>query len=244
MRRQVKKRQGLVLSPENKVKKEKSKKNNKMTVRPLTTSQKAIVEDITRRFKEELRDHDLKVTKLKVEIMEGEEKSTIEKVKQFMEANTETTEKETDVLGTTELWEKYIEWNRKVNKEEGMRGMDVGSVNAILSTNVMGQILSELNYKSKKGKYEGKSVRGYANLKYKGEADSSVSVLEFMEKYTEKTKSTLDRVIISKILPKFYTEHRERYGEETFRKKLNRFGYTTKGAKATQRVEGLSLIHI
>ena len=204
----------------------------------ITKSQKAVLEDATRRFKAELRDADLKVITLKVDILGSEEKSTTDKVKMFMKANTETTEKETDVLGTTELWDKYEEWNRKVNKEEGMSGMDIGAVNAILSTNVMGHILSELNYKAKMGKYEGKTVRGYSKLKYKGEADESISVLQFMEKYTEKTSSTLDRVSISKLLPKFYTDHRERYGLETFRKKLNRFGYTTKAAKATQRVEG------
>ena len=197
-----------------------------------------ILEEITRRFKDELREHDYKVTTLKVERMGEEEISTLAKVKKFMEATTERTEKETDVLGTTELWYKYEEWNRKKNKEEGLTGMEIGAVNVVLSKNVMGHILTELNYKSKKGKYEGKTVRGYGYLKYKGEADNSIRVKEFMEKYTEKTDSTLDRVTIEKVLPKFYREHRERYGIETFRKKLNRLGYTTKAAKETQRVEG------
>ena len=204
----------------------------------MNPSQKGIIEDIIRRFKDELRDVDVKVTTLKVELMEEEEISTMAKVKKFMEHSTEMTEKETDVIGTTDLWYKYEEWNRKKNKEYGLTGMDIGAVNVVLSTNEMGRILSELNYKSKKGKYEGKTVRGYGNLRYKEEADNSISVKEFMEKYTEKTVSTLDRVTIEKVLPKFYREHRERYGIETFRKKLNRFGYTTKAAKETQRVEG------
>jgi len=204
----------------------------------MNPSQKGIIEDIIRRFKDELRDAYFKVTTLKVELMEEEEISTMAKVKKFMENSTEMTEKETDVIGTTELWYKYEEWNRNKNKEDGLTGMDIGAVNVVLSTNEMGRILSELNYKSKKGKYEGKTVRGYGYLKYKGEADNSISVKEFMEKYTENTNSTLDRVSIEKLLPKFYREQRERYGIETFRKKLNRFGYATKAAKETQRVEG------
>jgi hypothetical protein len=204
----------------------------------ITKSQESIIEDITRRLREELRDVDLKLITIKVDNLEAEEKQTTDKVKIFMETNTEETEKETDILGTTELWTKYEEWNRKTNKEEGFKGSDIGAVNVVLSTNVMGHILTELNYKAKIGKYEGKAMRGYSNLKYRGEADESISVLKFMEKYTEKTNSTLDRVSISKLLPKFYTDNRERYGIETFRKKLNRFGYTTKGARETQRVEG------
>jgi len=204
----------------------------------LTKSQESILEDIIRRFKDELKDAELKITALKVEVLEAEEISTAAKVKKFMEHSTEATEKETDVLGTTDLWNKYEEWNRKKNKEDGLTGMDIGAVNVVLSTNEMGRILSELNYKGKKGKYEGKTVRGYGYLKYKGEADNSISVKDFMEKYTENTDSTLDRISIEKLLPKFYRDHRERYGIETFRKKLNRFGYTTKAAKETQRVEG------
>lgn len=205
----------------------------------ITISQKAILEDITRRFKEELRDANLKITTLKVELMEEEDISTMAKVKTFMDSITERTDKETNVLGTTELWYKYEEWNRNKNKEDGLKGMDIGAVNVVLSTNEMGRLLTELNYKSKKGKYEGKTVRGYGYLKYKDEADSSISVKEFMETYTETTNSTLDRVSIEKLLPKFYKTYRERYGIETFRKKLNRFGYTTKAAKETKRVEGI-----
>ena len=204
----------------------------------MNKSQESILVEISRRFKDELRDHNFKITTLKIEIMEDEEISTMAKVKTFMEYATEMTEKETDVLGTTNLWNKYEEWNRNKNKEDGLTGMDIGAVNAVLSTNEMGRLMSELNYKSKKGKYEGKTVRGYGYLKYKGEADNSINVLKFMEKYTEKTDSTLDRVSIQKLLSKFYTSYRERYGIETFRKKLNRYGYTTKAAKETQRVEG------
>ena len=114
----------------------------------MNPSQKGIIEDIIRRFKDELRDAYFKVTTLKVELMEEEEISTMAKVKKFMENSTEMTEKETDVIGTTELWYKYEEWNRNKNKEDGLTGMDIGAVNVVLSTNEMGRILSELNYKS------------------------------------------------------------------------------------------------
>ena len=206
----------------------------------MTKSQEQIVEDITRRVKDELRDADMKLVTLQVEELDGEEVSTLENVKTFMETKTEKTEKITDVLQTTNLHNKYMEWNEEKNKElyPNKGRFERASINMVETTNAMGRLLSDLNHTKARGKFEGKSVRGYGYLKYQEEADTGISVLQFMEKYTERTKSTLDRVSIKKLLPKFYRDHSDRFGLESFSKKLNRYGYTTKPAKETQKVEG------
>jgi hypothetical protein len=112
------------------------------------------------------------------------------------------------------------------------------SINYIKNTSVLGKYLVHLNYTPWKAKREGKTIRGYGYLKYKDSADTSISVKEYMEKYTERTNSVKDRVAISKLLPKFYSEHKERYGLDTFKHKLVKYGYHTKAAKETRRVEG------
>lgn len=206
----------------------------------LTESQKEVLEDVRRRVKEELREVNLRLVDVKVEDIEEEELKTIEKVKLFMEENTECTEKKTDVLGTTDLYEKYCNWNRKKNHENNpnMNIRNCNSINYIENTNVLGKYLTHLNYTQWKAKREGRTIRGYGYLKYKGEADESRAVKEFMEKYAERTGSVKDRVSIAKLLPKFWRDHKERYGIETMTKKLIKYGYHTKAARETQRVEG------
>jgi hypothetical protein len=211
-------------------------------IKMMSQSQELIVKDITERVREELRDAGLRLSKpILVEKLEDTEVKTIEKVKMFMEENTEKTEKVTDVLRTSELHDKYLEWNETKNNElypeiESKHQRRV--INWINETKEMGKHLIDLNYTKARGKYEGKTVRGYGYLKYKGEADTSISVLKFMEKYTERTKSSMDRIPITKVIQKFYRENRERYGIEKFTKLLNKYEYKTKAAKETKIVEG------
>jgi len=211
-------------------------------VKMLSQSQELIVKDITERVREELRDAGLRLTiPMQVENLDDTEVKTIEKVKMFMEENTEKTEKVTDVLRTSELHDKYLEWNENKNNEiypEIESKHQRRLINWINETKEMGKLLSDLSYTKARGKYEGKTVRGYGYLKYKGEADTSISVLNFMEKYTERTKSSMDRIPITKVLPKFYREHSERYGIDKFTKMLNKYEYKTKAAKETKVVEG------
>ena len=198
------------------------------------------METIEKRLRAELYKEGKRLIELKVKDIDEEEQETIEKVKEFMEKNTDKTEKHTDVLGTTELHEKYLNWNQKVNHEKNpeIAKVNCGSINYIDTNREFGKYLSDLGYIKGKAKREGKTVRGYSNVKYKESADTSISVKEYMEKYTERTDSVKDRVVISKLLPKFYKEYRERYGEVTFKNKLLKYGYHTKVAKETQIVEG------
>jgi hypothetical protein len=213
-----------------------------------TKAQSDIVQDVKRRVRDELRELDLMLVDLKVVDLDAEEKATIEKVSMFMKDTTYVTEKQTDVIGTTELYEKYLQWNKEKNHEifpnipvESSPHIPIrscNSINYIKNTCVLGKYLVHLNYTPWKAKREGKTIRGYGYLKYKDSADTSISVKEYMEKYTERTGSVKDRVAISKLLPKFYSENKERYGLDTFKHKLVKYGYHTKAAKETQRVEG------
>jgi hypothetical protein len=214
----------------------------------LSKAQKEVIEDVKKRVRDEIRELDLMLIDMKVVDIQREEKETIEKVKMFMERNTYATEKQTDVLGTTELYEKYLKWNKEKNHEmfpnipensnPNLPIRSCNSINYIKNTSVLGKYLVHLNYTPWKAKREGKTLRGYGYLKYAESADTSISVKEYMEKYTEKTGSVKDRIVISKLLPKFYSEHKERYGLETFKHKLVKYGYHTKAAKETRRVEG------
>ena len=172
--------------------------------------------------------------------MKEYEKEIEENVRIFMERNTMETEKKTDVIGTTDLYNKYTLWNQEKNHKQNptLNKRSCVSLNSIESSSVFGKQLTQLNYKQWKAKREGKTIRGYGYLKYRECADSSVSVKEYMEKYTERTDSVKDRIAIRKLLPKFYGEHNERYGIEKFKNKLIKYGYRTKAAKETQRVEG------
>ena len=203
--------------------------------------QKDRSEEIIKRLRAELLREHLKITALKIESIDDEDMSTIERVKEYMEETTEKTDKKTNIIGTTELWERYIDWNREYNTKnciEGTPKYKLNTINGVETTNVMGKHLTLLGYVQYQGKVEGKQTRGYGYLKYTEKNDKSINVLKFMEKYTEKTNSLKDRLVISKLLPKFYDENRERYGVETFSKKLNKYGYQTKGAKELQKTEG------
>jgi hypothetical protein len=154
-----------------------------------------------------------------------------------MEEHTERTGNKGDVIPTAELWYKYSDWNKKRNEQmyPEMLKTERDKIRQVLTANEMGRNLSLLEYDRGIGKVEGKTTRGYMKLKYKDSADTSVKVKEFMEKYTERTKSLKDRIAITKLLPKFYDENRERYGTESFSKKLNKYGYYTKPAKETKK---------
>lgn len=206
----------------------------------LSESQKAVVEEVTRRIRDELREVNVRVVELKVEDIDEYEVETIEKVRMFMEENTMTTEKKTDVLGTTDLYNKYVSWNQKKNQElyPNKYIRDCVSINYVENSSVFGKHLTHMNYTQWKAKRENKTIRGFGYMKYRDGADNSVSVKEYMEKYTERTGSVKDRIAIRKLLPKFYKEHSERYSQETFKNKLLKYGYHTKAAKETQRVKG------
>ena len=94
-----------------------------------------------------------------------------------MEETTEQTEKKTYVLGTSELLDKYIKWNttynQKRNPEKPLR--ECGSMNYIETVNRFGKYLTNLNYTQWKAKREGKTVRVYDYLKYKGATENDIS---------------------------------------------------------------------
>lgn len=208
--------------------------------REIEESQEKILEDIIRRLKDELLSAELRYVSLKVESIYEEEVETIEKVKRFMNEVTEKTENKKNVMGTTELFEKYQEWNKETNMKEypNETKFEHISRHGIDKANIMGRYLVSLNYKQRVGKYEGKVVRGYEGIKYKEEIDPSINVKKFMERYTEKTNSNKDKIAVRKMLPRFYREYTNRCGETGFSKKLNKYGYKTKPSKETQRVEG------
>jgi hypothetical protein len=203
----------------------------------LTREETEVVEDILKRTRSELLDNKMRIVTIKVERLDEGSMSILGNVKMYMEQNTERTENKRDVIPTTELWECYTVWNRKRNEQmyPEMKKSERDKIRQVITPNEMGRNLISLEYENGIGKVEGKTARGYIKLKYKDSADKSISVKEFMEKYTERTNSLKDRIAISKLLPKFYEENIERYGTESFSKKLNKYDYYTKPAKETRK---------
>ena len=97
--------------------------------------------------------------------------------------------------------------------------------------------LGQLNYNKFIGKINGKTVRGYTNIRYKSETSK---VNEFLSKFTIKTESGDDRIALMNLI-KVYREwvrsnpsgeisQVKKIGETEFKNSANKYGYKMKAA--------------
>lgn len=170
--------------------------------------------DIIRRMRDELNDHNLVLRTIVISEREEEEVIKEEKVKEYMEKETEKTKSEKNVVTTRELWDKYDDWNAAT-----------GSAKTMINIAEMGRILSKLGYTKTRIRVNNQEKRGYKYLKYKTE---SSKVKEFMEEYTEETEDVKSRISVRKLLMKHNSEYKPRESETSFKHKLNMYGYRTK----------------
>ena len=186
----------------------------------LSESQEYIKRDLIYRLRQEAREHGMEVKLIVIEAEEEEKHTKREKVKEYMEENTERTENKKDIISVKEIWEQYDDWNR-------IRG---GVETYIDTTREMGVYLSQLEYEKEIMKRDSKVIRGYKNIKFKGE---STSVKEFLKKYT--TEDEEKRISIMNLLRVYNVNRRERgEGEKIstteFTNKARKHGYKMKAA--------------
>jgi len=173
-----------------------------------------IKRDLIRKMREDLTEHNLVLRTIVIREQEEEEVTKENKVKEYLESETESTKSEKYVITTTELWDKYDDWNATA-----------GTAKTMVNLGEMGRILSKLGYTKTRVRVNNRERRGYKCLKYKTE---SSKVKEFMEEYTEETEDAKDRVSVRKLLMKHNTSYKPRESEISFKHKLNMYGYSTK----------------
>jgi len=204
--------------------------------------QEELKENFCHRWRQEAREVGLRITYIKIDVEKEEEYEKREKVKDFMEGETEKTENEKDIIMTNDLWDKYDDWNRDPTNNGGPSTM-VGSATG------MGMYLGQLNYNKFIGKINGKTVRGYTNIRYKSETSK---VNEFLSKFTIKTESGDDRIALKNLLMVYiewmrcssptddFLEQKsnpsgqrscgKKIGETEFKNSANKYGYKMKAA--------------
>lgn len=183
--------------------------------------QEELKNDFCHRWRQEAREVGLRITYIKFDVENEEEYEKREKVKEFLEEKTEKTENEKDIIVTNDLWDKYDDWNRDPTNNGGPSTM-------VESATGMGMYLGQLNYNKFIGKINGKTVRGYTNIRYKSETSK---VNEFLSKFTIKTESGDDRIALMNLLM-VYREWGEgnKIGETEFKNSANKYGYKMKAA--------------
>lgn len=183
--------------------------------------QEALKYDFCHRWRQEAREVGLKITYIKFDVENEEEYEKREKVKEFMEEKTEKTENEKDIIVTNDIWDKYDDWNRDPKNNGGPSTM-------VESATGMGMYIGQLNYNKFIGKLNGKTVRGYTNIRYKSETSK---VNEFLSKFTIKTESGDDRIALKNLLM-VYKEWMDckKIGETEFKNSANKYGYKMKAA--------------
>lgn len=188
--------------------------------------QEGVKTEMLKRWREEAMESNLKITYIKIEAEDPKEVIIREKVKEFLEERTEETENEKDIIVTKELWEKYDDWNRDPKNKGGTETM-IGSATG------MGIYIGQLNYKKYIGKMNGKTVRGYRNIRYKSEERK---VNEFIRRHTIRTDSSEDRISVLKLFNKYrewmraneYSGHE--IGTTEFKNEAKKYGYKMKAA--------------
>lgn len=187
----------------------------------MNKAQEELKYDFCNRWRQEAREVGLRITYIKFDVENEEEYEKREKVKEFLEERTEKTENEKDIIVTNDLWDKYDDWNRDPKNNGGPTTM-------VESSTIMGRYIGQLNYNKFIGKVNGKTVRGYTNIRYKSETSK---INEFLSKFTIKTESGDDRIALLNLLM-VYREWGEgkKIGETEFKNSANKYGYKMKAA--------------
>ena len=194
-----------------------------------------IVQDIIRRFKEELKVNNYVVKVLNVKEQNDEEVELTEILQEYLEEYTEKTENEKDILGSTDLYEKWQIWSRE--KYKGRYAI-LNTTN--ISIQLFGKNLGNFYERGVEKTRQNKTIRGFKYIRYKS---TTSKVGEFMKKFIMQTEDgVLDRIPIKEI---YYTYLKwgegSKMGPETFNTHMQKAGtYKTKQACLKQEVTKLN----
>ena len=192
-----------------------------------------VINDIIRRFKEELREHNKRVTVMKLRDDTEEEAVMEEELSEYLEETIEKTENKRDVIGTSELYDKWEKWMRERHRTN--RGMQQ---KLTIGLTHFGRELNKQYKKQVLKTRDNKTIRGFECIKYKNEEGTKVE--EFMIKHIENTEdSILDRIPLKEVYYKYLEwGEGERMGPEKFQTEVTKTGeYKTKQASLKREVE-------
>lgn len=165
--------------------------------------------------------------------------SKYEMVKGFLDQTTVKTNNKKDKITTEDLFEKYTQWYNNKGKYEykdTMREWDIKSPQEF--GKMMTQNFKE--YESGRGQYRGKTKRYYNKIKYKTMELNTVK--EFLDKYTEKTEDSKDRIAITKLVRMYnILDYKPRTGNDYFKDKAKLGEYRVK-TSYENRVKGPSSV--
>ena len=191
-----------------------------------------IINDIIKRFKEELKDHNYKATVITVREETDEEIEITEILQTFLNEYTEKTENEKDLIGTNDLYEKWEIWTR--SKYEGIWWM-LNKTN--IPINVFGRQMHSFYERGVQKTRQNKTIRGFKCIKYKS---NTSKVGEFMNKFIIQTEdSLLDRIPMKEMYYKYLKwGEGEKIGPEEFNTQMQKAGtYKTKQAHIKVKIE-------
>jgi len=184
----------------------------------LSKAQEEIKADWLYRSRQELRDAGL-VIKCVIVGAENEEDTTKrEQVGEFLQEMTERTLNEKDIITTKELWDKYDDWFRGKKRQVD---------EYVDSTAKMGMYIGELEYTKYIGKLNGKTVRGYRNIKWGSE---SSKVNDFMSKFLIRTYSGEDRVSLENSVYVYREWSGHSINQTDFKESARKYEYKLKAA--------------
>jgi len=191
-----------------------------------------IKNDIIRRFKDELKDHNYIATVLTVREETDEEIELKEIVENFLNEYIEKTENKKDVIGTNELFEKWENWTREkyAGKWDMLNKTGIGVTH-------FGRELHKKYDRGVQKTRQNKTIRGFQCIKYKS---NTSKVGEFMNKFIIQTEdSILDRIPMKEMYYKYLKwGEGEKIGPEEFNTQMQKTGeYKTKQARLKVKIE-------
>ena len=194
-----------------------------------------IINDIIRRFKDELKEQNYIATALAVREQTDTEIELEEIVNEYLNEYTEKTESVKDIIGTNDLFEKWEVWTRVKyeDKQEMLKKLKN------IGINYFGREVHKFYERGMKKTKDNKTVRGFIKVRYKSETSK---INEFMKKFTIKTEDkVLDRIKINEILYLYLDwGEGERIGPDVLNTRLQKYGYKTKRAYIKEKCEKLN----
>jgi len=183
-----------------------------------------IKNDVIRRMRDELLDHDLEITTINIQEITDKKQEKKYRAERFLNETIKRTENERDIIEIKKLWELYEDWNyaNEGTPETSMTG----------GANEMGKYMSMLKYDKKVIQVNGRTIRGYKNIRFISQTESKIT--EFMERYTERTENKEDNIKIEKLVRKYNEEYKPRCNITMMKQELINNEYKTKTCYETK----------
>ena len=185
----------------------------------LTEAQEQIKADIIYRARQEAKDAGLVIKCIVFDVEKEEEMYCRSQVVEFLSEYIEKSENKRDIITTRELFDKYDDWFRG-RKLSPMDYIDGGPA-------ALGKYMGQLDYNKYIGKLNGKTVRGYTNIRWKSETSK---VNDFMIKFTINTQDAEDRIALQKLVCVYKEYTGEKISSTEFINKARKYGYKLKAA--------------